>query len=102
MNRRHVLAAIPLLAFTPATQAQPTAAEVVYGPQTITSPSGDTFWMLATKSGAFAIPEYETLRAVFPDDKAFAQAVRACGEWVLFDGRPSKWSHAEMRWVPLL
>jgi hypothetical protein len=39
---------------------------------------------------------------VFPDDKAFAQAVRACGEWVLFDGRPSKWSHAEMRWVPLL
>jgi hypothetical protein len=102
MNRRSLIAAIPLLSFAPPVQAQPTVAEVVYGPQPITSPSGETFWMLATTSGAFAIPEYETLRAVFPDDVAFAKAVRACGEWVLFDGRPSKWSHAEMRWVPLL
>jgi hypothetical protein len=74
----------------------------VYGPQPITSPKGETFWMLATKSGAFAIPEYETLLGLYTNENDFAQAIRACGEWVLFDGRPSKWSHAEMRWAPLL
>jgi hypothetical protein len=106
MNRRHLLAAIPLLAFAPLPQAQPTVAEIVYGPQPITSPSGETFWMAAVKGGAFAVPEFETLWAMYEQGQwslvELDAAIRAAGAIVLIDGWPNRWDGQRQVWAPML
>jgi hypothetical protein len=106
MNRRSLISAIPLLAFAPPTQAQPEVAEVVYGPTLATCPKGDKFWLIATEEAAFPIPDFEPMFARYAKGEWSAEqigaVVMASGEWVLQDGWPHHWSHAEMRWVPLL
>jgi hypothetical protein len=98
MNRRVILAALaallPMRAL--AQPNQPASAEILYGPVVATCPRGQKYWLIATKAGAFPIPDYNAI--VQLPRPQFEAIVMACGEWVLLDGQPNKWNHGLSQW----
>jgi hypothetical protein len=97
MNRRALIAGMLPFAIRPSfTGAAPEVAEVLFGPCIATCPRGQKYWLIATKAGAFPIPDY-ALIVQLPRPQ-FEAIVLACGEWVLIDGQPHKWNHRLSQW----
>jgi hypothetical protein len=100
VNRRTMLATLPLLAFPAfpdvSAQRHPDAAEITYGPAMAICPEGKHYWLIATSAGAFPIPDYDVIEQLPPEQ--FVAVILACGEWTLQHGHPHRWSHELERW----
>jgi hypothetical protein len=97
MNRRALIAGMLPLAIHPSlADAHPEVAEIVFGPCVATCPQGQKYWLIATKAGAFPIPDY-SLIVQLPRPQ-FEAIVLACGEWVLLDGQPNHWNRELSQW----